>query len=143
VAPEERDRLVDTFMRAVRSHDVTALAQVLASDAVALADGGGKITAVPRPLHGNALIARTFIGFAQLPASRGWRLVPTMVNGLPGCLIVDDLAGGRSVQTIALALRPTSRAAWAHCTSSATRTNCARSRNGYIPECHSARGCPV
>ena len=103
VAQEERDRLVDAFMQAVRSRDVTALAQVLTADAVALADGGGKVSAMPRPLHGNELIARTFIGFAQLPTSRGWRLVPTQVNGLPGCLIVDDLDGGRPVQTIALA----------------------------------------
>lgn len=103
VAQEERDRLVDAFMHAVRSRDVTALAQVLAADAVLLSDGGGKVAAVPRPLHGNTRIARTFIGFARMPASRGWRLVPMIVNGLPGCLIVDDLAGGRLVQTIALA----------------------------------------
>lgn len=103
VAQEERDRLLGAFMQAVRSRDVRALAQVLTADAVALADGGGKVAAVPRPLHGGALIARTFIGFAQLPASRGWRLVPTTVNGLPGCLVVDELAGGRLVQTIALA----------------------------------------
>jgi RNA polymerase sigma-70 factor (ECF subfamily) len=103
VAQEERERLTDAFMHAVRSHDVSALAQLLTEDAVLLADGGGKVSAVPRPLHGNALIARTFIGFAQLPGSRGWRLVPEMVNGLPGCLIIDELADGRLVQTIALA----------------------------------------
>ena len=103
VPQEECDYLVNAFMHAVRSRDVTALIKVLAADALLLADGGGKVAAVPRPLHGNALIARTFIGFAQSPANRGWRLVPTMVNGLPGCLIVDDLAGGQLVQTIALA----------------------------------------
>lgn len=103
VAQEERDRLVSAFIDAVRSQDVTALAAALAADAVLLADGGGKASAIPRPLHGNAQIARTFIGFARLPASRGWRLVPTTVNGLPGCLIVDDLAGGQLVQAIALA----------------------------------------
>jgi len=58
---------------------------------------------MPRPLHGNAPIARAFIGFAQLPSCRGWRLVPTTVNGLPGCLVIDDLASGRFVQTIARA----------------------------------------
>lgn len=103
VAQEERDRLVEAFMHAVRSCDVTALAQLLTADAVLLADGGGKVAAVMRPLRGNALIARALIGFAQLPDSRGWRLVPTTVNGLPGCLIVDDLADERLVQTIALA----------------------------------------
>ncbi|CAG1017902.1 ECF RNA polymerase sigma factor SigJ [Burkholderiaceae bacterium] len=103
VAQEERERLLDAFMHAVRSRDVAALAQVLAGDAVMMADGGGKVSAVPRPLHGNALVARTFIGFAQLPGSAGWRLVAAMVNGLPGCLILDDLAGGELVQTMALA----------------------------------------
>ena len=103
VAKEEADRLVTAFMDAVRSQDVTALAQLLAEDAVLMADGGGKVSAVPRPLHGGGLIARTFIGFAQLPTSRSWRLVRAVVNGLPGLLIVDDGAGGRLVQTIALA----------------------------------------
>ncbi|MEW6705560.1 MAG: RNA polymerase sigma factor SigJ [Pseudomonadota bacterium] len=103
VEQEERDRLTQAFIEAVRSHDVSALAQLLADDAVMLADGGGKVSAVPRPLHGNAAIARTFIGFAALPGSRGWRLVPAMVNGLPGCLVFDDLAGGRLMQTMALA----------------------------------------
>lgn len=106
VAQEERDSLVNAFMDAVRSHDVTALVKVLSADAVLLADGGGKVSALPRPLHGNEVIARTFIGFATMPTNLGWRLVPTMVNGLPGCLIFDDLAEGRLVETIALAPAP-------------------------------------
>ncbi len=103
VAQEERERLTEAFMHAVRSHDVSALTLLLTEDAVMLADGGGKVSAVPRALHGDALIARAFIGFAQMPTSRGWRLVPATVNGLPGCLVIDDAAGGKLVQTIALA----------------------------------------
>ncbi|MDR7272374.1 RNA polymerase sigma-70 factor (ECF subfamily) [Pelomonas saccharophila] len=103
VAKEEADRLVHAFMDAVRSQDVSALAQLLSEDAVMMADGGGKVAAVPKPLHGGAQIARTFIGFAQLPTSASWRLVPAVVNGLPGLLILDDSNGGRLVQTIALA----------------------------------------
>jgi RNA polymerase sigma-70 factor (ECF subfamily) len=103
VAQEERDRLIGAFMEAVRSRDVSSLAQMLTDDAVMLADGGGKVSALPRPLQGNAVIARTLIAFAQLPTSGGWRLVPATVNGLPGCLIVDDEAGGQLVQTVALA----------------------------------------
>jgi len=103
VAKEEGDRLIGAFMQAVQSRDVSALARLLAEDAVLMADGGGRVAAVPKPMHGGELVARTFIGFAHLPASRGWRLVPTTVNGLPGCLVVDDLAGGKLVQAIALA----------------------------------------
>ncbi|MGA0609325.1 RNA polymerase sigma factor SigJ [Caldimonas sp. KR1-144] len=103
VAEEERQRLFHAFADAVRSRDVSALAQVLAQDAVLLADGGGRVTAVPRPLHGRAQVAQAFIGFARLTTSRGWRLEPARVNGFPGCLLFDDLDGGRLVQTIALA----------------------------------------
>jgi RNA polymerase sigma-70 factor (ECF subfamily) len=103
VAKEESDRLIGAFMQAVQSRDVTALARLLAEDAVLMADGGGRVSAVPKPLRGGEVVARTFIGFAHMPTSRGWRLVPAMVNGLPGCLVVDDLAGGKLVQAIALA----------------------------------------
>lgn len=102
VEQEERDRLFGAFSEALRSFDVEALARVLTEDAVLLADGGGKVSAVPYPLHGAALIAKTFIGFARLPGSRDWRLQPARINGLPGCLIIDG-ASGRLVQTVALA----------------------------------------
>ena len=102
VAEEERERLFGAFSEAVRNFDVDALAKVLAEDAVMLSDGGGKVAALPRPLQGGALIAKTFIGFARLPTSRTWRLEPARINGLPGCLTFDD-ATGQLVQTIALA----------------------------------------
>ncbi len=102
VAKEEADRLVEAFMTAVRSQDVSALTRLLTEDAVMLADGGGKVSAVPKPLQGGERIAQVFIGFAQLPASKSWRLVAAQVNGLPGCLVIDQ-TDGRLVQTIALA----------------------------------------
>ncbi len=108
VAEEERERLFGAFAEAVRNRDVEALAKVLAEDALMLADGGGQVSAVPRPLHGGDHIARTFIGFARMPTSQGWRLAPALVNGLPGVLVFDDLAGGRLVQTMALAPSATS-----------------------------------
>ncbi len=103
VAEEERQRLFDAFASAVRDRDVNALARVLAQDAILLANGGGKVTAVPRPLHSGTTVARAFIGFARLPTSSGWRLEPARVNGFPGCLLFDDHDRGRLVQTIALA----------------------------------------
>jgi RNA polymerase sigma-70 factor (ECF subfamily) len=102
VEEEERNRLFEAFSTAVRNFDVEALAKVLTEDAVLLADGGGKVSAVTHPLHGGALVAKTFIGFAKLPTSHAWRLRPAQINGLPGCLIFDD-ATGRLVQTVSLA----------------------------------------
>jgi RNA polymerase sigma-70 factor (ECF subfamily) len=102
VEDEERERLFNAFTEAVRNFDVEALAGVLAEDAVMLADGGGKVSAVSRPLHGGAVIAKAIVGFAKLPASIAWRWEPARINGLPGCLIFDDLTG-QLVQTIALA----------------------------------------
>jgi RNA polymerase sigma-70 factor (ECF subfamily) len=102
VDEEERERLFGAFSEAVRNFDVDALTRVLTEDAVMMADGGGKVSAVSRALHGGALIANTFIGFARLPTSRAWRLEAARINGLPGCVIFDD-ATGELVQTIALA----------------------------------------
>jgi RNA polymerase sigma-70 factor (ECF subfamily) len=102
VQEEERERLFGAFSEAVRGLDVDALARVLAEDAVMLSDGGGKVAAVPRPLRGRALIAKTFVGFARLPSSRAWRFEPARINGLPGCLVYDHVTG-QLVQTIALA----------------------------------------
>jgi RNA polymerase sigma-70 factor (ECF subfamily) len=102
VEEEERQRLFDAFSEAVRGFDVDALAKVLAEDAVMLADGGGKASAIAHPMHGGALVAKTFIGFARLPSSLAWRIEPAHINGLPGCLIFDD-ATGQLVNAIALA----------------------------------------
>lgn len=102
VGDDEHRRLFDAFGEAVRSLDVDALARVLADDAVLMTDGGGKVSAVPRPLRGSPLVARTLIGFARLPASGGWRLQPVRINGLPGCVVRSGRTG-ELMQTIALA----------------------------------------
>jgi len=97
VTPADGQRLWQAFSQAVRSHDVDALAQLLSADALMLADGGGVVSAVPKPLQGGAVIARTFIGFARMPTSQGWRLEPAWLNGMPACLVFDHVAGGRPV----------------------------------------------
>lgn len=103
VAPADGLRLWQAFSQAVRTRDVDALAQVLSADARMLADGGGVVSAVPKPLQGGELIARTFIGFARMPTNQGWRLESVWLNGMPGCLVFDDLDGGRLVQAMVLA----------------------------------------
>src|SRR5262249_22365268 len=90
---EGRERLFVAFSEAVRNCDVEGLARVLTDDVVLLADGGGKASALPHPLQGGAVIARTLIGFARLPTSHAWRWEPARINGLPGFLIIDDASG--------------------------------------------------
>ncbi|MEB2318616.1 MAG: RNA polymerase sigma factor SigJ [Pseudomonadota bacterium] len=102
VSDDEHRRLFDAFGEAVRNLDIDALARILADDAVLMTDGGGKVSAVPRPLRGSPLVARTLIGFARLPASGGWRLQPVRINGLPGCVVRSGRTG-ELMQTIALA----------------------------------------
>jgi RNA polymerase sigma-70 factor (ECF subfamily) len=102
VEEEERERLFNAFSEAVRTFDVEALAKVLTEDAVLLADGGGKVSALPRPLKGGLQVAEMFIRFAKLPTSHAWRIEPARINGLPGCLIFDD-STGELVQTVTLA----------------------------------------
>lgn len=102
VTQADGHRLWLAFSQAVRTRDVDALAQLLSADALMMSDGGGVVSAVPRPLHGGEVIARTFIGFARMPTSQGWRLEPAWLHGMPGCLVFDDLAGGRLVQAMVL-----------------------------------------
>jgi RNA polymerase sigma-70 factor, ECF subfamily len=101
VEEEERERLLSAFFNAVHNFDVDALAKLLTEDAVMLSDGGGKVNAVPHPLEGRELVAKVFIGFAKLPKSRVWRLEPTLINGLPGFLILNSETS-ELVQTVTL-----------------------------------------
>lgn len=106
VDDDERERLFGAFSAAVAGRNIEALARMLTDDAVMMADGGGKASAVARPLHGAELIARALIGFASIPRGGGWRLEPRRLNGLPGCLVFNGQSGDL-VQTITLAPSPT------------------------------------
>ena len=85
-----REELARRFFQAVGEGDVEGLVGMLAADVVAYADGGGKATAFPRPVHGRDKVLRVLKG----PAARGERLsVSGMrlaeINGQPGALFLD------------------------------------------------------
>jgi RNA polymerase sigma-70 factor (ECF subfamily) len=85
-----REELARRFFQAAAEGDVEGLIGMLADDVVAYADGGGKATAFPRPVHGRDRVARILQG----PAARGERLsVAGMrlaeINGQPGALFLD------------------------------------------------------
>jgi RNA polymerase sigma-70 factor (ECF subfamily) len=81
--PEARRRLTDSFLQAVRGGDLEGLMRLLADEITLWADGGGKVTASPRPLHGARNVARFLIGVAER-APAGLHIELTEVNGEPG-----------------------------------------------------------
>lgn len=96
---DEAARLLERFASAVVRGDLDGLAAMLADDAQFLSDGGGQVVAVPKPLHGGALIAKVLIGFGRLADWTTTRIVPARVNGWPGAVVYA--ADGTALQTMA------------------------------------------
>ena len=103
----QREELANRFFQAVVDGDVEELVGMLAADVVAYADGGGRATAFPRPVHGRDKVLRLMGG----SLATGERLsVDQMslaeINGQPGAVFFDtegvavvavslDIAGGQ------------------------------------------------
>src|SRR5215831_14924471 len=84
---EDQERLLQRFLEATANGDMRGLLTLLADDVVLYADGGGKATAVPKPVFGADRVARFLLGV------RG-KLMPTDVvrrvaeiNGEPGVIV--------------------------------------------------------
>ncbi len=101
--PEHAARLLDAFAEAVGSGDADRLAALLTQDVQLLSDGGGIVTALPRPVTGAHDVARVLSGLARVwaqGAGRHERLERVRVNGLPGAVV--RAAGGRVVMALVL-----------------------------------------
>jgi RNA polymerase sigma-70 factor, ECF subfamily len=112
-----KEELARRFFEAAYDGDLDGLVGMLAADAVAYGDGGGKAPALPRPVHGRDKVARLLLGAREGGQRRGvvgMRLVE--INGQPGALFVDsadrplaavtlDIADGL-VQTIRAVANP-------------------------------------
>jgi RNA polymerase sigma-70 factor (TIGR02957 family) len=106
---EERDELAQRFFRAAEQGDLAGLEALLAADVQLTGDGGGKVPALARSLHGRNRVARTLINWLRLVARLpGVSLRPVEVNGSPGALFLDaqqaliavlalDIAGGQII----------------------------------------------
>ena len=87
---EVRDELARRFLAAAREGDLAGLEELLAEDVVLHGDGGGKVPALARAIHGRERVARTLV--AWVTAGRrigGLSLRPEVVNGQPGAVVVD------------------------------------------------------
>jgi RNA polymerase sigma-70 factor (ECF subfamily) len=88
---EHRDELAARFFAAAEQGDLAGLESLLAADVELRGDGGGKVPAIARSLHGRSRVARAVIAWVgravRLP---GVSLRPVEVNGDPGALFLDD-----------------------------------------------------
>jgi RNA polymerase sigma-70 factor (ECF subfamily) len=84
---EQREALAARFFAAIRDGDVDGLVTLLAEDAVATGDGGGKGQARTTPLHGGVKVARFMVGLMRMAERRDYAFEFTEINGAPGAII--------------------------------------------------------
>ncbi len=88
---QKREELSRRFFDAVVAGDADGLTELLAADAVAYGDGGGKAPASPLPIYGREKVVRLLMR-AGTPSARlaVSEIRPAEVNGQPGALLLDS-----------------------------------------------------
>jgi RNA polymerase sigma-70 factor (ECF subfamily) len=84
--------LVDRFVHALRDGDAAEFTSVLAADVGFWSDGGGKVLAARRPVHGRDAVANMLAGFRRSASAGGVDLTTVSlhvadVNGEPAMLM--------------------------------------------------------
>jgi ketosteroid isomerase-like protein len=100
---DERDRLAERFLAAVRDGDLAGLEAVLADDVVLYGDGGGKAPAIRKPVRGAMQVGRFVLGLARQADRLGFRLEQVHVNGQPGAQVFSS--GGDILGVLSLGIR--------------------------------------
>ncbi|MGW5665484.1 RNA polymerase subunit sigma [Streptomyces sp. NPDC003758] len=117
--PQQHDRIVRAVRRACTTADATHLASLLAPDATAFFDGGGKVRALTRPVHGNQHVARTLLTLLtprphttlHLSPANGRTAIVVRHNGQVAAVISFDIAGHHVIQIWAV-LNPDKLRTW-------------------------------
>jgi RNA polymerase sigma-70 factor (ECF subfamily) len=87
---EQAEELATRFFAAVEDGELEGLEELLAHDVVLHGDGGGKVPAVKRAVHGRAKVARLLVAGLRAGIQRfGLSVRREQVNGQPGALLVD------------------------------------------------------
>jgi RNA polymerase sigma-70 factor (ECF subfamily) len=97
--PDSQTKLVEAFQSAVTTGDLTALAKLLADDAVLYSDSGGQRFVAPHPIPGRDTILKIFTRAAGKRAiPRPDQVERAHLNGMPGLI----LRTSDGIETIAL-----------------------------------------
>lgn len=88
--PEQHAQIVTQFLTAAAGGDIAGLERLLAEDATAWADGGGKASAARRPILGRNKVARYFSGLAHHPRMAHAELTFELVNGETAMVIRES-----------------------------------------------------
>ncbi|MEV0623879.1 hypothetical protein AB0I81_61920 [Nonomuraea sp. NPDC050404] len=96
---DRHDRIARRFAAACQSGDTAALRAVLAPDAIVVSDGGGKVRAPVRPVHG-ADAAATFVA-TLLIGQPGAEVALASVNGRTGLVL---RRAGRAVAVVSVSV---------------------------------------
>ncbi|MET8351996.1 MULTISPECIES: RNA polymerase sigma factor SigJ [unclassified Micromonospora] len=96
----ERERLLDAFLAAARDGDLATLTDLVAADATAWNDGGGRVRAARNPVTGADRVARFFAGIYG--RAREWTMRRVELNGEPAALMTGA-DGSRHTLTVSAA----------------------------------------
>lgn len=88
--PEEAERLLERFEKAVQEGELESLLDLLASDVVLVTDGGGKARATSHPISGAEAIARLFIQAKRKFGTATEEIRHARVNALPGLVAFEN-----------------------------------------------------
>ncbi len=101
VSRARREELARRFFAAAREGDLAGLEALLADDVVLHGDGGGRVPALARSLHGSGRVARTLIAWGR--AAAGVTVALAEVNGQPGAVLRDGAGGVFGVMALEIA----------------------------------------
>jgi RNA polymerase sigma-70 factor (ECF subfamily) len=115
---QRREQLAGGFLAAVSNGDLQALEELLAHDVALHGDGGGRVRAITRPIHGRAKVARMLLSWMRRAEPfGGWLLRQVQVNGQPGAKVTDvagklfavlvlDIAADGQIQAVRSIVNP-------------------------------------
>jgi RNA polymerase sigma-70 factor (ECF subfamily) len=86
---DTRRHVTDEFLAACLGGDLNRMLELLAPDVTAWTDGGGKIQAALRPLHGADKVARFILGILLKFPLPDLGVQHVLVNGQPGLLVTS------------------------------------------------------